>query len=101
MPCRAGAGSSGLNVHAPAIYNEVTCWTKQNVTTKPDSGCAGQPGVDTVLHDVFGVDYSDPAMTRDGFNFLALHLGPVRGMVLAHPEMALRPWPACKTNCLP
>lgn len=36
-------------------------------------------------------------MQRDGFNFMVLHCGSMRGMVLAHPEMVLRPWPAFKS----
>jgi hypothetical protein len=63
-------------VHAPAIYNEITCWTARNASAAgPDTGCAGSPGVDGALHEFFGVSYGDAAMKRDGFNFLALHCG--------------------------
>ena len=98
LACRAGSGSTGLNVHAPAIYNEVTCWTAHGSKPDPDCGVKNAaPGVDVTLHEVFGVPYNSPAMQRDGFNFMVLHCGSMRGMALAHPEMVLRPWPAFKS----
>ena len=87
MSCRAGSGSSALNVHAPAIYNEIGCWTahRNNSGTAnagrsigPDPSCSTGAdggtgvGVDVTLHEMFNVSYDSPAMSRDGFNFLAL-----------------------------
>ena len=56
----------------------------------------GGPGIDEALHQFAGVPYQT-AFNKSGFNILALHANGARGMVLSHPEMALRPWPAYKS----
>ena len=53
------------------------------------------PGIDEALHQFAGVPYQ--TVNKTGFNVLALHVNGARGMVLSHPEMALRPWPAYKS----
>ena len=53
------------------------------------------PGIDSALHQFAGVPYQ--TVNKTGFNVLALHANSARGMVLSHPEMALRPWPAYKS----
>ena len=47
------------------------------------------PGIDEALHQFAGVPYQ--TVNKTGFNVLALHVNSARGMVLSHPEMALRP----------
>jgi hypothetical protein len=53
------------------------------------------PGVDLALHQFAGV--ASGSFARNGFNFMVLHCLRLRSMTLAHPDIALMPWPAFKS----
>jgi hypothetical protein len=85
LGCRAGSGSSGLSVHAPAFYYNIETWSCH--TTVPDKPCnTSGPGIDVALKQFAGVPYD--SFNKTGFNILVLH-GNSKWTTQKNPQLSV------------